>query len=246
MSSISPGIFFPVFQTWRNQQMEKEKEVHGRSPCVTLGRRGLPWSPFCLGQEEGEAGWCRGTGLLCTWPLNVSGQGQDSTSQHLISPRTLGKVHHWRMGPMGAGLHQLSHLSSASYYNSFSQEKWFPSGRAGSNLLLYLLAIGSRRKLHPQNSLATLKGHLSRWILPFRCALSISNFSNGSLIILAFGLSRLLCMKHLFGQSSKRLCIHWKQSVWGRAFLMILKFLFPLSAYPHSSYCKTHIHILSI
>lgn len=36
--------------------MEEGKEVHGRSPCVTLGRHGLPWGPFRLGQEEGEAG----------------------------------------------------------------------------------------------------------------------------------------------------------------------------------------------
>lgn len=36
--------------------MEEEKEVHGRSPCVTLGRHGLPWkSP--LSGTGGGWGW---------------------------------------------------------------------------------------------------------------------------------------------------------------------------------------------
>lgn len=146
MSSISSGIFFQFSRLEGINRWRRKKKYMAEAPVSHWVGTDCPGSPLCLGQEEGEAGWCRGTGLLCVWPLHVSWQGQDSTSQQLISPGTRGKAHHWRMGPMGAGLHQPDHLSSASYYNSFSQEKWFPSGRAGSDLLLYLLAIGLGEK----------------------------------------------------------------------------------------------------
>lgn len=104
----------------------------------------------------------------------------------------------------------------------------------------------SKGKIHHMHSRAMLKGHLSHQILYFHSTLSTWNFSNGYLIIPEVGLSSLLCMKHLFWRSSKGLCIHSKWLIWGSALLIAPKFLFPLSAHPHSSNCEICTYILKI
>lgn len=46
--------------------------------------------PACL--EKNEPGWCRGTGLLSVWPLNVNCMGQDSRGEQLSGTELLGKL----------------------------------------------------------------------------------------------------------------------------------------------------------
>lgn len=163
--------------------------------------------PFCLGKEEGKAGWCRGQVCSVSGHL-LSAGGAGLQESAVDQPQGSRESSPLKDGPCG----NRTSLARPSEFCFLLQlllaGETFPSGWACSDLLLYLLGIELRRKIHHKNSLATLKGHLSHQILSFHCTRSIQNFSNGYLIILVFGLSSLLCMKHLFWQSSKSFCTH--------------------------------------
>lgn len=100
--------------------------------------------------------------------LNVSQLGQDSRGEQFISHGALRKAHPWRMGPAGAEHYQLDHLSSASYYDSFQEEEWLPSGWACLDLLLYFLAIEGENPLHEFLSNAERSFVSSNSVLPQR------------------------------------------------------------------------------